>query len=228
MNQIGVENKTPSRPSIIYTSAIIRCNAARLSTIHRKRNIRHKTETKPVCDSSLYISQNRNHSHYSSLSDDGLVECDQDTDACTSNDTLIASGRGAANACHRLQVDQSTERHILCIDGISDKRLHNIEGERIKCIREPCMVAAWAAGQIEEVAEEERDEEASCSPKDGRLPEAAGEEEEEVWDVDWVWNVVDEWDSWNGEGIAVFQELWAKVVGFEEQGQRLNTDDCRE
>lgn len=87
------------------------------------------------------------------------------------------------------------------------------------------MVATWSASQVEEVAEEEWNEEASCSPKDRRLPEASRKQEEKVREANEVWRIEEEWDSWDSESVAIFQDLRTKVVCLEEESQSLDADD---
>ena len=87
------------------------------------------------------------------------------------------------------------------------------------------MVATWAASEVEEVAEEKRDEKASRRPEKRRLPEARREQEEEVREADRVWRIEEEWDSWDSERVSIFQDLRAQVVSLEEEVQGLDADD---
>ena len=159
------------------------------------------------------------------LSDDSFVEGNKNSDSSTCNDTLPSTSTRATNSCHALQINQATKRHILRIDRIRDQRFHNVEGEGIERIRESGMVATRAASQVEKVAEEQWHEEASCSPEERRLPEARREQEEEIWEADRVWRIEEEWDSWDSESVAIFQDLRTKVVGLEEESQGLDADN---
>lgn len=90
------------------------------------------------------------------------------------------------------------------------------------------MVATRATGKVEEVAEEQRDEKASRSPEEYRLPEASREQKEEVWEADRVWRVEEEWYGWDGESVAILQNLRTEVVRLKEESQGLDADDSGE
>lgn len=87
------------------------------------------------------------------------------------------------------------------------------------------MVATWATGKVEEVAEKQRDEKASRSPEERRLPEASREQKEEVWEANRAWRVEEEWDSWDCERVAILQNLRTEVVRLKKESQGLDADD---
>lgn len=75
------------------------------------------------------------------------------------------------------------------------------------------MAAAfWLAGQIDEVCRGQWNNEGGESPKHRWPPERACQEQEEIWDLDWVFAVAEVLDRWDRERVAICEDLFSEEV----------------
>lgn len=127
-----------------------------------------------------------------------------------------------------LKVNETIEIIITRVNDVSQKRLYEVERQRIKRIIEMRSMgppSPWATSQIKEISREQRHNVSRNSPQHSRTPEATRQQQEQIRDLHRIVIRVQELDSRYRERVAISQQFFAEAIGFEEHDGGFDADD---
>lgn len=153
------------------------------------------------------------------LSQGGVVDGDKTGDGRADEDTLVSSVDGVVQAVDRELTQEPAEGDALGVDNVGQDGLGNAERQGVDAglvdgAGTGAGTGVAGGAQVEEVAKGAGDQDAGEQPGEDRGPEARGEQEEHVWQVDGVVRGSNGANGGDGEGIAVGKDLGADVVQF--------------
>lgn len=145
-------------------------------------------------------------------------------------DALVAAIDGIVKASDGHLGEQATEGGALGVDDVGQQSLGNAKGKRVdNGLVENAGAGAGtrvaAGGEVEKVAKDAGDENAGKDPGQGGGPEARGQEQEHVREVDIVVTGANGGNGGDGESKAVGENGGANVVEFESSDGEENASD---
>ena len=152
-----------------------------------------------------------------------VVHADETSDGGTGEDTGVPSVQGTVKTGNGRLGKKTAKGYALSVNNIGKKSLGNAECQGVNVVLRrmglgarlrPVMAAVSA--QVDKVSGEGGDEVAGEDPGQDRRPEACGDEEEYVREVNRVVRSANQVDSRNGEGEAIGENLGTDEEQFKD------------
>lgn len=151
------------------------------------------------------------------LLENSVIDADEGGDGATDEDALVATVDGVVETGNGELREKATEGDTLSVDDVGQQSLGNAEGQGVD--NSLGLGASAGAGtlvavgrEVEEVTSDAGDENAGKDPGEGGGPEARGQEQEHVGEMDVVLLGANGSNGGDGKGIAVREDGGTDVV----------------